>query len=158
MIIDTCSWLKIQAIQQANIFDLREFLYESDLWTTHQLLKEYEHYLHDFLDISRFSIQVVKIESLTTFTEKELDDADLSIIELGRKNQAITILSDDGAELSVMRAFHIRSFQLSEFILFLVEKDFLRKREANRAIIMLRKMENIRERKKKQLLSAIDIA
>lgn len=157
LIIDTCSWLKIRYLEESDIIKIKNLIYESDLWTTHELAKEYDYYLKDYLDLNNFSIQSVKIEKLEQFTDKELDEADLSIIEFGRKNLNALIISDDGAELSILNLFHLKSFQLSEFLLFLVNQNILKKKEAINAIKQLREWHNIKEKKKKHLINRINL-
>ena len=162
IIIDTCSWLKIQALENDKVLILKDLLYASDLWATHQLIVEYKYYLKDFIDYSKISIQAVAIDKLSKFSEKKLDDADLSIIEFARRNMAaeknITVICDDGAESIVLRAFGITAFQLSEYILFLVKASIIKKNQANKVIKKLREYKNIREKKKEDLLYKINIA
>ncbi|MHA1299668.1 MAG: hypothetical protein ACTSO9_09555 [Candidatus Helarchaeota archaeon] len=157
LIIDTCSWLKIRYLEELNVIKLKDLIYESELWTTHELVKEYKYYLKDFLELEKFSIQSVKFQKLEKFIDKELDPADLSIIEFGRKNNDALIISDDGAELAILNLFHLKAFQLSEFIVFLVNQNILKKTEAINSIKHLRKWRNIKERKKKKLLSMINL-
>ncbi|NVM01352.1 MAG: hypothetical protein HWN67_03395 [Candidatus Helarchaeota archaeon] len=157
LIIDTCSWLKIRYLEESGVLRIKDLIYESDLWTTHELAKEYEYYLKDYLDLKRFSIQSLKFQKLEKFIDKELDPADLSIIEFGRKNDKALIISDDGAELVILNLFHLKAFQLSEFILFLVNQNILKKTEAINSIKHLRKWRNIKEKKKKKLLREINL-
>ena len=144
-------------MEESNILRIRELIYESDLWTTHELIKEYEYYIKEFLDIKKFSVQSVKIKKLEQFTEKELDAADLSIIEFGRINKDALIISDDGAELAILNLFNLKSFQLSEFLLILVKQEIIRKKEVIKAIKKLREWRNIKEKKKKQILNQINL-
>ena len=85
IIIDTCFWLKIRHLRESNVLDLIGLMYASDLWATHELKVELEKYLGDLLIILAFPSRTVKINPLEDYTEKELDAADLSIIEFGRK-------------------------------------------------------------------------
>jgi hypothetical protein len=155
--MDTCSWLKVRGLEEANVINLKFLFYESDLWATHELAEELKYHLQDFLDLGHFSIQTVKLIQLETFTEKELDPADLSIIEFGRKHPGVVVISDDGAELEVLHLFKTRCFRLSEYLLFLVEKGILRKRDATRAITQLRAWQNIPEKTKKKLLAKLNM-
>ncbi|MHA1314606.1 MAG: hypothetical protein ACTSRB_11925 [Candidatus Helarchaeota archaeon] len=157
LIIDTCSWLKIRELDDNNILKLKELIYQSNLWATHELVKEYSHYLKDYLDFNKFSIQSVKIEKVELFFEKELDPADLSIIEFGRKYKNATVISNDGAELLILDWFKVKSFQLSEFIFFLVKESLLKKREALNAIKKLRTWRDIKEKKMKRILNEINL-
>ncbi len=155
---DTCSLLKVKRVHDLRIVDLRDLIYAGEPWATHQLFVEYQHYLSDFIDLSSFSVQAVNVENLKLFTEKKLDDADLSIIEFGQKHPMATTITDDGALLSILRSLKKRCFQVSEYMLFLVENDLIRKREANRVVKTLREYRDIKERKMNLLLDAINLA
>ena len=155
LIVDTCSWLKVQKLDNEKIIRLKNLLYEADLWLTHELQTELRYYLSDYLDFKNFSIQKVSIQKLSAFTEKELDLADLSIIQFGRQNPNCIVISDDGAALNVLDIFKIKCFQISEFIFFLVKNDLLKKNQAIRSVKKLRTWKNIREKKKKKLISKI---
>jgi hypothetical protein len=152
LIIDTCSWLKIKLLDESKTLSLREFIYANDPWATHQLIAEFKHYLTDYIDLSCLSIQTMAIDRLKAYTEKTLDDADLSIIAFGRANQRSFAISDDGAELEILNAFHVRSARLSEYLLFLVGQGLLRKNDANKAIKKLRQVKNIKEEDKTRLM------
>ena len=157
LIIDTCSWLKIRYLENSNILKIKEIIYESDLWTTHELAKEYEYYLKDYLDLKHFSIHSVKLEQLEKLIDKELDAADLSIIEFGRKNNNAIIISDDGAELTVLNLLDLKAFQVSDFLLFLAKQNILKKTDVINSIKQLRNWRNIKEKKKKKLLEQINL-
>ncbi len=158
LVLDTCSLLKVKLLYDLQIVDLRDLIYSSEPWTTHQLLAEYKHYLSGFIDIDRFSIQAVDTGHLNAYIERKLDDADVSIIKFVQKHPASTIISDDGALLAILRSLQKSCFQLSEYMLFLVTHDVIRKREANRVVKTLREYCNIKERKMELLLDAINLA
>ena len=124
LIVDTCSWLKVQKLDNEKIIRLKNLLYEADLWLTHELQTELRYYLSDYLDFKNFSIQKVSIQKLSAFTEKELDLADLSIIQFGRQNPNCIVISDDGAALNVLDIFKIKCFQISEFIFDQISNTF----------------------------------
>ena len=155
LILDTCSWLKVQKLDHEKIITLKNLLYKTDLWVTHELQTELRYYLSDYLDFQCFSIQKVSIQKLSNFTEKELDPADLSLIEFGRQNPNCIVICDDGATLQVLDIFNIKCFQLSEFIFFLVRNDLLKKNNAIRSVKKLREWKNIRENKKRIIISRI---
>jgi hypothetical protein len=157
IIIDTCSWIKIQLLEEKNIISLKELLYESDLWATHELIEEYRYHLPNFLDINKFSIKSVKIKTLQEYTEHELDPADLSIIEFSRENPNVIAVSDDKPELTVLSIFKVQSYQLSEFLLILVQNSIFKKNNIIKAIKQLREWRNIRERKMKKLIEMINL-
>lgn len=158
LIIDTCSWLNIKLLEESKTLSLKEFIYANDPWATHQLIAEFKHYLTDYIDFSCLSIQTTAIDRLKSYAEKTLDDADLSIIAFGRANQRSFVICDDGAELEILNAFHVRSARLSEYLLFLVGQGLLRKNDANRAIKMLRQVKNIKEKDKTRLMQKINTA
>ncbi|HME55468.1 MAG TPA: hypothetical protein VKM55_24900 [Candidatus Lokiarchaeia archaeon] len=158
LIIDTCSWLKIKYLENDNVLRLKNLMYESDLWATHQLITECKYHLNDYIDYSRISIQTVAIDKLKKYSEKKLDDADLSIIEFARKNHDAVVICDDGAQSIVLRAFGITTFQLSEYMLFLVNAGIIKKNQANKVIKKLRAYKNIKEKEKEKLFKKINIA
>jgi hypothetical protein len=143
LIIDTCSWFKIRHLKEINLLDLLPIMNQSDLWSTHELLVEYHHFLEEFLDFSKFSILSVNLTFVRDYTEEELDDADLSLLEFGRRNPQAVVISDDEDALMICKFFKIRCFQLSEFLLFLVNQDIISKREAYHSIRQLRDWNNI---------------
>ncbi|MHA1729117.1 MAG: hypothetical protein ACTSWY_10335 [Promethearchaeota archaeon] len=157
LIIDTCSWLKIQELEEKKVLNIKILIYESDLWATHELIKEYHHFLDNYLDFKKFSILSIEIDKLKGFIEEDLDDADLSIIEFGRENPDTIIITDDGPELTVSSLYNLKSFQLSEFLLFLLKNDILKKNEAIRSIKKLLSWKNIKKKKKKKLLKLINL-
>jgi hypothetical protein len=158
LILDTCSWLKVRKLDWEKIITLKNLLYETDLWATHEIQTELQYYLSDYLDLRNFSIQKVSLHELSMFTEKELDSADLSLIEFGRQNPNCIVVCDDGAALQMLDMFNIQCFQLSEFIFFLVKNDILKKNQAIKSVKKLRDWKNIKENKKKHLLSKINAA
>ena len=158
LIIDTCSWNKIKRLEADNVIFLKDFFYEGDLHATHELVKEYSHYLENYLDFSRFTIQPVNLQSYHDLTERELDDADLSIIALARMDENTTVICDDGAEMDVLHFFHVKAFKVSEYMLWLVENDLIRKNDGNRVVKKLREWKNIDEHAKKRVLQEINLA
>ncbi len=120
LIIDTCSWHKIQRLEREGVILLKDFFYETDLHATHELVKEYLHYLKEYLDLSKFTIQPVQLEAYHDLTKKSLDDADLSIIALSRKNANAVVICDDGAETDILHFFHVKAFRISEYMLWLI--------------------------------------
>ncbi len=151
VMLDTCSWLKVQRIESEKIIDLRPLLYAMRLWATHELVAELKYYMADYLDISRFSIKHVQLERFSSLTDKELDPADLSIIAFGREHAGSIIISDDGCELAILQFFNVRCFQLSEFLVTLATMDVMKKHDAYKSIRVLRNARNIKERKMKAL-------
>jgi len=85
----------------------------------------------------------VNLTFVRAFTENELDDADLSIIEFGRRNPQALVISEDADLLMMCHLFRLKGFQLSEFLLFLVNQDLLSKRDAYNSIKQLRAWKNI---------------
>ena len=158
LIIDTCSWLKIKYIENDKVLMLKTLMYESDLWATHQLITEYKYHLKDYIDYSRISVQTVTIDKLRNYSEKKLDDADLSIIEFARKNNNAVVICDDGAQSIVLRAFKITTYQLSEYMLFLVNTGIIKKNQANKVINKLREYQNIKEKEREKLFKEINLA
>ncbi len=158
LILDTCSWLKIKLLDDTNTLSLKQLIYSNDPWATHQLIAELKYYLKDYLDYTRLSIQSIEIDKYQEYSEKELDDADLSIIGLGQMNTRSFVISDDHPELEVLNAFNVRCGRLSEYLLFLVREGLLRKNDANRAIKKLRQVRNIKEKDKDRLMQKINLA
>ncbi len=158
LIIDTCSWHKIQRLEREGVILLKDFFYETDLHATHELVKEYLHYLKEYLDLSKFTIQPVQLEAYHDLTKKSLDDADLSIIALSRKNANAVVICDDGAETDILHFFHVKAFRISEYMLWLVKNDFIRKNDGNKVVKKLREWKNIDEHSKKRVLQEINMA
>jgi hypothetical protein len=158
LVIDTCSWNKIQRLEAENVILLKDFFYESDLHATHELMTEYSRYLQDYLDFKRFTIKPVKLESFKNLTEKELDDADLSIIALARTDERAVVICDDGAEIDILHFFHVKSFKMSEYMLWLVKNDLIKKNDGNRVVKKLREWQNIDEHARKRVMQAINLA
>ncbi len=156
-IIDTCSWHKIQRLETDGVIHLKEYFYESDLHATHELVKEYEHYLADYLDLSKFTIRPVKLQVYQDLTEKTLDDTDLSIIALARMDEKTVVICDDGAEMDILHFFHVKALKISEYMLWLVENGLIRKNDGNRVVKKLREWRNIDEHSKKQLFQDINL-
>ncbi len=155
LILDTCSWLKVRGFKEIKLINLLPIIYQSDLWATHELLSEYQYFLGAFLDFSKFSILSVDITFVRDFTEKQLDDADLSIIEFGRRNPQALIISDDQGVLMSCRLFKIRYLQISEFLLFLTHQNILTKRETYHSITKLREWNNIGKKHFKMLKATL---
>nr|MDO8087701.1 hypothetical protein [Candidatus Sigynarchaeum springense] len=158
LILDTCSWLKIKLLDESNTVSLKQLIYANDPYATHQLITELKYYLKDYIDYTKLSIQAIEIDKYKAYSEKKLDDADLSIIGLGRMNPRAFVISDDHPELEALNAFNVRCGRLSEYLLFLVKVDLLKKNDANRAIKKLRQVKNIKEKDKDRLLQKINIA
>ncbi len=145
IILDTCSWFKVRALQKSHVFDFLPILYQSDLWATHELLEEYRYHLKEFLDYSKFSILSVDITFMRKFVGSPLDAADLSLIEFGRRNPQAAVISDDGDALSNCYLFNSLSFQLADFVLWLASQSVITKREAYHIVKTLREWKNIQK-------------
>ncbi len=145
IILDTCSWFKVRSLQKSQVSDLLPILYQSDLWATHELLKEYRYHLKDFLDLSKLSVLHVDITFMREFVGAPLDAADLSLIEFGRRNPHAAIISDDGDALSNCYLFNSLSFQLADFALWLASQSVISKREAYHIIKKLCEWKNIQK-------------
>nr|MDO8109660.1 hypothetical protein [Candidatus Sigynarchaeota archaeon] len=158
LVIDTCTWLKIKRLEEEAVILLKDFFYESNLQATHELVAEYKRYLENYLELTKFTIQPVKLESYHDLTDKTLDDADLSIIALARSKENVIVLSDDGAELDVLHFFHVKAFKLSEYMLWLVENDFTNKNSGNKVVKKLREWRNIDQHALKRIMEEINKA
>lgn len=158
LVIDTCSWLKIRRLEQERVLILMDLFKEANLHATHELAREYKHYLNDYLDESIFTINPVRLEFFREFTGKQLDDADLSIIALARGSENAIVISDDGAELEILHFFHVNAFKLSDYMLWLVEHGVIRKNTANRVVKRLREWKNIGEHATRRVLAEINQA
>ena len=98
------------------------------------------------------------LQAYYDLTEKILDDADLSIIALARAVDNAVVICDDGAEMDILQFFHVKSFSLSEYMLWLVDHDFILKNDGNRVVKEMRQWKNIGEHAKKQILREINLA
>ena len=158
LVIDTCSWLKIRRLEKERVLYLMELLKEADLHATHELVKEYRHYLKDYLDLDIFTIIPVRSEPFYDLTTKALDEADLSIIALARGKENAVVICDDGAQLEILHFFHVKAFKVSEYMLWLVENDIVSKNVANRVVKKLREWRNISEHARRTVMDAINLA
>lgn len=156
IIIDTCSWLKIQYLDQIKVINLRPLIYSSNIWMTHELHKEFIYHLGAYLDYSKFSIKKIEFNSLKKIIESDLDDADLSMISFCRENPNLIAISDDGPALQLLNMFNATSFQLSEFLFYLTKNEILTKNLAIKSIKKLREWKNIKEKKKDLLIFKIN--
>jgi len=150
IIVDTCSWLKIQLIYDKLKVDLRNMFQEFEILSTHQLNDELKYYLKEFIDSTIFQIHPINQDDMDQFKTLGFDLADASIIILSKEKKAF-VITEDGELLVFLINSNIKAIQLAEFFLALLNLDKIEKRECYNLIKFLREQKNIKENKHKKL-------
>ncbi len=150
IILDTCSWLKIQLIHTQLKIDLRSILQECAILLTHPLNKEINYYLKDYIDTTFFQIYPIKSDKLEELSDLEFDEADLSIIILAQEMD-ILVITEDGSLLMFLINLGKKAIQISEFFLTLLNLNRINKRVCYNLLKFLRERKNITAKRYKKL-------
>jgi len=155
IILDICSWLKIQLIKDSLDLDLRDIFKKFNIVLTHELNEELNYYLGEFIDTKVFPIFPIYTDKRKKYERLGFDLADASIICFAKKNNCI-IITEDGALLSFLLNLNMKPVQVSEFFLSLLHLNILDKRTALNLIKFLRDRKNIKEKKFNKLKNRLD--
>ena len=150
IILDTCSWLKIQMIKDGLNLDLRDILKKLDIVLTHELNEELNYHLVEFINTKEFPVFPIQTEKRNRYEKLGFDLADASIICYAKERNCI-IITEDGALLSFLLNLGVKTVQVSEFLLSLVHLNKLDKRTVFNLIKFLRERKNIKEKRLNKL-------
>ena len=150
LILDTCSWLKIQLIYKEIKVDLLKIFQKCDILLTHQLNDELKYYLKDYLDTSLFQIFPVEKDQIEKLRDYGFDLADTSIIVLAKEKNCV-VVTEDGELLFYLINSGIRTFQVADLFLSLLNLDQINKNLCYNLIKFLRERKNIGKKKFKKL-------
>ena len=152
LFIDTCSWLKLDALSKNNLF-LIENLYDfGDINITHDILFELDHFNCNVWIKERSKI--IPVKNKQVFDEAitlDFDKADASLLSNGSKELATLIISEDNLVLRFARMYQFAAIQLIDLIRILVQQNILSKNELYKINRYLREMRNITLKKEKEI-------
>ncbi len=155
LIIDTCTWLKLDVLKADNIFDAKQLYDWAEIIVTHHVLKELEYY--DCKSFQKEMTKIIPIENMDIFQDlikSDFDDADASILSLGKKSPKISIISEDGALLEYTRVHHFYAIQLIDFFRSLAEMNLIENRQLYHLTQTLRQLKNITKKKERRILKS----
>jgi predicted nucleic acid-binding protein len=153
LIIDTGTWLKLDVLKADNMFDAEQLYNWAEIIVTHHVLKELEYY--NCKSFQKEKTKITPIENITIFQDlikSNFDEADASILSLGKKSPKISIISEDGALLEYARVHHFYAIQLIDLFRSLTEINLITNRLLYHLTKTLRQLKNITKKKEKRIL------
>ena len=153
LLIDTCSWLKLDLLNEENVFNSGQLYDWADIEITHQILRELEYY--DCRSLQREETKINPIGNQKIFNEAielNFDEADASILSSGTRSKEIALISEDGALLEYARIRSFFALQLIDLFRLFTQKNLIKPRELYHLTKELRKLKNITKKKEKEIL------
>ena len=157
LLIDTCTWLKLDLLNEDQVFIPNKLYQWADIEITHQILKEIEYY--DCITFQKEETRIVPIENQHIYNEAlelNFDEADASILGSGKKTSEYVLISEDGPLLEYARINNFKAFQLIDLFRILFQKNLIESRELYHLTKYLREMKNITKKKEKSILKYRD--
>ncbi len=152
-IIDTCTWLKLDLLNENQAFN-PNYLYEwIEIEITHQILKELEYY--NCNSFQKEKTKIIPIENEKIYQNAltvNFDDADASLLSCGKKSSISIIVSEDGLLLEYARIHNYFALQLIDLLQILTTKRFIAPRNLYHLTKLLRELDNITKKKEKEIL------
>ncbi|MBD3227830.1 MAG: hypothetical protein GF329_06550 [Candidatus Lokiarchaeota archaeon] len=153
LLIDTCTWLKLEMLNEDKLFDPLKIYDWTEIEITHQVLKELEYY--DCKSIKKEKTKINPIENKWIYKDAlslNFDEADASILSFGRKSKSYIMVSEDGALLEYARINNFTALQLIDLFRICFQKGLIESRKLYHLVKYLRKKKNITKRKRKEIL------
>ncbi|OLS22117.1 MAG: hypothetical protein HeimC3_32590 [Candidatus Heimdallarchaeota archaeon LC_3] len=154
--IDTFSWYKIIHLHSNgwNVL-LEEILNITSIFITYEVQKELNYRFPGHEEIFTLVTILPKLdEQFKTFTLKDFDEADASLLSFSHK-EGFIIITEDHPMLNEGITDKKNIIQLADFFAQLYIDNFLTRREFHKLIRSLKKMKNISKRKEKDLIKLL---
>ncbi|HME53498.1 MAG TPA: hypothetical protein VKM55_14835 [Candidatus Lokiarchaeia archaeon] len=152
LFIDTCSWFKLQALDQNKLFSIKTLYDVADVNITHDVLSELEYY--DCTIWIRERSKIVPVKDKKVFDDAsslDFDAADASILSNGSKDANTLIISEDGPLLEYAQICNFSAIQLVDFFRILVEGKKQSKNDLYKMNRYFREQKNITRRKENEI-------
>ncbi len=144
LLIDTCTWLKLDKLEEESLFKLDKLYSNFAIFITHDAERELKYYNCKSYNKSRTTILPIHDNTIyQKAIELEYDEADASILSQGDKNGEMTIVSEDRMLLLFARMYGFSSVQLIDLFKILTEMNLLKNNELYRINKELRRLKNI---------------
>ena len=152
LIIDTCSWFKLQALEFDHLFSIKTLYDFADVNITHDVLSELEYYSCAIWIKERSKIIPVKDKKIyDEATSLDFDAADASVLSNGSKDTNTLIISEDGPLLEYAQIYNFSAIQLIDFFKILVEGKKQSKNDLYKMNRYFREMKNITLKKEREI-------
>ncbi|MHA1732674.1 MAG: hypothetical protein ACTSU5_12085 [Promethearchaeota archaeon] len=151
LLVDTCTWLKIDKLQSRNKYDHRDFYSLATLHVTHDVVDELIHYGCN--SWKREKTRAIPIGNEAIFREAldlNFDTADASILSNGTKDDNLVIVSEDRALLKFAEMYKFSAVQLIDLFRLFTPEHFS-KRDLYNLTKALRELRNITKKKEKEM-------
>jgi hypothetical protein len=149
-LFDTCTWIKLNELQDNRIFDCTILYTYTKIAITHMILEEINYHNLSVCNTNYISIKPVGNEKIFyEAKEFELDDGDASLLSNGSKENDTIIISEDGGVLEFARAYRFVHMQLIDLFALLEKHNILTKKKLFQLTRTLRNMKNITKKKQK---------
>lgn len=152
VIIDTCSWFKLDLLDNMRLIKIDDLYDWINIEITHEVLKEIEHYA--IKSFKKNETTIIPIQNKSIYHDAlncNLEPADASILSNGSRKNEVLIVSDDQELLEFAHTYHFTAIHIVDLFLLLTEIDFLSKRSLYRIAKELRNMKNISKKKHKEI-------
>ena len=154
LLLDTGSWLKLDKLNQENIFN-PHLLYEwATIETTHEVVIELEHFKCSSWKKNKTVIIPIKNQEIyDEAIELKYDKADASVISNGQKSDLeYLIVSEDRPLMDYVELYGFMGGFLIDIFRIFTSLDLLTKKELYRLAKRLHEMRNINKKKLKNIL------
>ena len=152
LLVDTCSWMKLEELKHLNLFD-SQLLYDySDITITHAVLEEVRYFGLSGVEVERTTVQPIGNQRIYEEAKAlELDEADASLLSRGNPEGEPILISEDGGLLEFARSYQFMHLQVIDLFAILCKNNLISKKELYRLTRKLRELRNITEKKQKQM-------
>jgi len=152
LLIDTCSWIKFDYLQDKKIVDTGILYQYADVAITHEVLAEIGYFKVSSVKIDKTKILPIKNNEIYISAMKLMfDRADASILSNGSRDSSTLIVSEDRALLTYATIHRFTCVQLIDLFRILTETNLISRNKLLKLSNILRKLRNITKRKEKSI-------
>ncbi len=151
-LIDTCTWIKLDKLQELKEFSSAQLYLWGEVQITHEVLKEIDHF--HVQSCVREETTILPIENKQIYDEAtaaQLDVADASLLSNGSRTPDKIIISEDSGLLDFARLYRLTALQLIDLFQFFTEGDYVTRRELYQHSRTLRDLKNITKKRQKEI-------
>ena len=152
-LIDTCSWLKLDKLDESGWEDIIKILFQKfKVSTTHDIVEEFNYHLPNKKKwLKEVTITPKNHKLFKEYVGNIFDPADASLLSL-TNNKEYTIVTEDPAMLVENIFARNNIIQLIDLIFIFYKKNLIKKDEFQKILLFFRKKRNITKEKTKSFV------